>query len=81
MKSIVERILLVLALAYIPKVTVEVQEKQRDPVEASPVGEITETAGTRFIGGVYPHLTTYTQNRVGCSSRLVYGMATYSRDR
>ncbi len=33
------------------------------PTEARPP-EIVETSGTRFISGVYPHLTTYAQSRV-----------------
>lgn len=40
------------------------QDVKAELVAESKVAEIRETMGTRFISGVYPHLTTYAQSRV-----------------
>lgn len=40
------------------------QEKKAAAPSTAPAPEITETTGTRFISGVYPHLTVYSQSRV-----------------
>lgn len=39
-------------------------QEKKSVAEQLPVDEITETSGTRFLSGVYPHLTVYSQSRV-----------------
>ena len=63
MKSIVRNLFL-FALSITPAINTIAQEKQTGNTTSASVPEITETTGTRFIGGVYPHLTTYSQSRV-----------------
>lgn len=44
--------------------TLAIAQEKQDVKAESKVAEIRETTGTRFISGVYPHLTTYAQSRV-----------------
>lgn len=57
------KVILLLFIGTSQAISVVGQEKRAEPSTQS-VPEITETSGTRFISGVYPHLTTYAQSRV-----------------
>ncbi len=53
-----------LALTVAWSVSVVAEENRQTSTKANPTEEITETNGDRFISGVYPHVTTYSQSRV-----------------
>jgi hypothetical protein len=57
-------LLLAIAIFTPQYLTLYAQEKTSSTQSPAPVPEITETTGTRFISGVYPHLTVYSQSRV-----------------
>jgi len=64
MKSIARYAYLFFVLAVNQTIFVNAQEVKPSFIQKSPVAEITETTGTRFISGIYPHLTVYSQSRV-----------------
>jgi hypothetical protein len=65
MKLTALQILQVFTFAIILTFPITAQEtKNGSSIKESPVSEVTETTGSRFISGVYPHLTVYSQSRV-----------------
>jgi hypothetical protein len=55
---------LLMPLLVIQTIPSAAQDKKPTDPKGKPVPEITETSGTRFINGVFPHLTVYSQSRV-----------------
>ena len=64
MKSTVKRSLAFLSIYTAQAMLLVAQDSPAVSSQRPPVPEITETTGTRFISGIYPHLTTYAQSRV-----------------
>jgi hypothetical protein len=64
MKSLTLPALLAIATFPSPHCILKAQDAPANSKTPIPVAEITETSGSRFLSGIYPHLTAYSQSRV-----------------